>query len=156
MSEFNCRFREFPQPDGRARCVCTRPECAREHGPTKPGRTFAILCDAFKPLLERPIGQPGTELMALIEEVGLKPTAKCKCPQRAQLMDRWGVQGCQVARPTIVGWLKEGFDEVSWREALAAGVRLIRQAEWFRPWDPFGSLIDEAIRRAEARAFHAE
>lgn len=87
-------------------------------------------------------------------------------------MDANGIEWCKSNRATIVGWLQEAEqnfardtarvgrgdgkeptpEEVAkakngkrWQVGWAAAKRLF----WISPVDPFGSFVDEAIRRAE-------
>lgn len=64
-------------------------------------------------------------------------------------MDVWGVVGCQQRRAQITAWLKEAYHTLTWEELWIAGRRLITEP-WFRIADPFGSIVDEAIRRSES------
>jgi hypothetical protein len=66
-------------------------------------------------------------------------------------MDLWGVEGCKKRREKIIGWLKENVKEVNWTERIRVAAALMK-TEWFRPLDPFGSILDEAIRRAASQS----
>lgn len=95
-------------------------------------------------------GGPGTELKALLSEMGLAELPGCQCAARAARMDGWGVDGCRQRRDEIVGWLREGYAAAGWLDRLrAAGKALARGINWS---DPLGWLVDEAIRRAEAQS----
>lgn len=116
---------------------------------------------------------PGTEMKKLLKELDV-PDAWCEgCSQRAATMDRNGPEWCRVNRAMIVGWLQEAErhfataaarverndgeepteqqirkarDAQRWRTGWAAATKFI----WLNPTDPFGSLVDSAIQRAEA------
>ena len=94
---------------------------------------------------------PGTELKKLLGSLGLTTTDDCKCNSRAAEMDRKGAQWCREHRDEIIGWLKEEAAKRSWRDV--AGAVLKAATGEFRPsiLDPFGSLVDEAIRRSDAQ-----
>jgi len=69
-------------------------------------------------------------------------------------MDAWGVEGCREHREEIVAWLRESYAATTWTERLAAGGIAIIDGLAFQLdlSDPFGSLVDEAIRRAAEKA----
>lgn len=120
-------------------------------------------------------GGVGTEMKKLLRELDV-PSGWCEsCSQRAALMDSNGVEWCRKNRSTIVGWLQEAErnfataaarverndgeepteqqirkarDAQRWRTGWAAATKFV----WIDPRDPFGSLIDTAIARAESAA----
>jgi len=62
-------------------------------------------------------------------------------------MDAWGPAGCVGNRELIISWLHEAYETASLEETIRAGWR----GAWkLNPLDPFGSLLDEAMRRANA------
>ena len=98
-----------------------------------------------------PVTGPGAELAKLIEDIGVRPSASCQCERRAAQMNDWGVAGCRENHAVIIGWLKESFHELTlWNKVKLAAASLT--ASWLNPLRPFESLLDEAIRRAEAKA----
>lgn len=96
---------------------------------------------------------PGTELKRLLAIMDITPSVSCDCNAKAVLMDKWGVEGCRENRDTIVGWLREGAPRWKWTDRLAAAAKAVKSGLAFQlnPLDPFGSLVDEAIRAAEGR-----
>lgn len=98
-----------------------------------------------------PAEGPGTELKAILESLGIS-AENCSCSHRAGQMNVWGVGGCRARRAEIVGWLEVERDRRGWRDTLAAGLRAIVIGLWLNPLDLLGSIVDEAIRRAEAKA----
>lgn len=123
--------------------ACLNPGCGRVmRGAFEPWQ-FHAPCRSGVPARPR----PGQELFKLIDELELKKPPGCKCAERARLMDGWGVELCRLYRSTIIGWLKESFHQVSWSETIAAYAKL-RKADWFSHRDPYGSIVDEALRRA--------
>ena len=92
------------------------------------------------------IGGPGTELAAILTAAGAGECSACEL--RAAQMDAWGVDGCRANRATICGWLAQAAIRAPWGEAIRSGSYLRRQP-WFQTCDPFGSLVDEAIRRGD-------
>lgn len=104
--------------------------------------------DSPRPLLSSP--SVGTELTAIFTELGIKPKASCGCKAKAAAMDSWGVAGCKERRAEILTWMQEAYEGISWNEWLATGYKLMGK-QWFNPLAPFGSILDEAIRRAEQR-----
>lgn len=87
---------------------------------------------AAKPELK---GGPGTELHAMLSWFGIN-AGKCKCKQRAALMDKWGPDVCLEKISTIVGWLQE---EAEKREMPFS----FTMARW---------LVKKAIKRARKKA----
>ncbi|MBX3447940.1 MAG: hypothetical protein KF777_00185 [Planctomycetaceae bacterium] len=116
----------------------------------------------------------GSELKKLLAELNI-PSAWCEtCEGRAALMDAGGPQWCLSNRATIIGWLQEAETRFARHAALVergdgieptekqiakaktaqrwrVGWNAARQLLWVNPLDPHGSLINEAVRRAEAR-----
>jgi len=101
---------------------------------------------------------PGSQLWRLLETLGVKHTTDCECLGRAERMNAWGVAGCRAARGEIVAWMVEGKDRYGWAGAVKAATAGVAEMvsdvlhgrwPWLNPLDPFGSLVDEAIRRAE-------
>lgn len=91
---------------------------------------------------------PGTELKKLLAELGLQPSSGCECEARARQMNAWGPDGCREHRAEIITWLKEEADKAGWVQKVAVFWK-VKGCPWFSPLaDPFGSLVDEAIRRS--------
>lgn len=105
-----------------------------------------------KPATEpAPTSGPGTELHAMLENIGIRPSAHCPCRKMARKMDRWGVEGCRQNRQEIIDHIQQQMDARGWADKLAAASRAAVSGLAFRlnPLDIPGSLVDEAIRRAE-------
>ena len=120
-----------------------------------------------RPVPEGPGFGPGTELKKLLESLGLPPCEECT--GRSVQMDLWGVAGCREHRDVIVGWLKESAQALGWKDTvrtiwgrIRAGwptttpvygdtglAPTIRELMRFNVLDPYGSLVDCAIARAE-------
>ena len=97
----------------------------------------------------RDLNMSTTAVSRLIKELELRPAGDCGCIEFAGEMDRWGVDGCRQRRAEIIDRLKSKLPEVTWRQRWGAGWQLLtKHAPWFRVRDPFGSIVDEAIRRA--------
>ncbi len=96
-----------------------------------------------------PTKGPGTELKRLLAEVGLVGVTGCGCNSKATLMDRNGVQWCRDHTDEIACWLAEAAVKTGWANKAVAGARLILQP-WFRVLEPYHSIIQESIRRAES------
>lgn len=98
----------------------------------------------------RPKGHPGTELKKLLAMLGFTAKSGCKCNSKARQMDTWGVAGCRAHEDEIVAWLREEQKKAGWLEKAGAVRRAAANAMTFlNPLDPAGSLVREAIRRAE-------
>jgi hypothetical protein len=106
-----------------------------------------------RPTMLPPTGGPGAELKTLLAEMGVTEQSGCGCGSRALQMDAWGVEGCKARRAEIVAWLAEQQKARGWGATLAAGLKAITSGLAFSldPLDPLGSLVDEAIRRAEGK-----
>jgi hypothetical protein len=103
-----------------------------------------------------PLGYgPGGELKNLFASYRLTGAQGCGCDQYAEQMDRWGVEGCREHRAEIVARLEAARGQLGWTEHLIATAHALKQvvAGGFVPstTDPCGSLVDEAIRRAQAK-----
>ncbi len=96
---------------------------------------------------------PGTELKAMLASLGIEPAPSCDCNGKSVQMDVWGVAGCRANREQIITWMREGQSRWGWKDKLAAAAAAVKSGLAFKlnPLDPFPSLIDEAIRRAEER-----
>lgn len=118
------------------------------HRPVEPGITLLRRDPNYRP---PPGFGPGTELKGLLESIGIEQDPTCDCVARMEQMDRWGVEGCAKNRETIVAWLKKGQDRWNWKEKVAAAARAVTSGLALRLSlaNPFGSLVDEAIRLAE-------
>lgn len=114
------------------------PDCGKEykHGTRRN-------CPAKKGLLSG----PGTELRKLLKDIGVKVNCH-ECRVWAMQMNRWGPDGCREHRAEIIARLKEAANESSWHTVFTAAGGLITKP-WFSLRDPYGSIVDEAIRRAE-------
>lgn len=139
----DCLF--VPHGDDAIRClVCGTVK--RRRGPLEHNHRN---CQARTALPEQRDVEPvGEEVHRLLAALGIYDAADCGCRDKMRIMNSWGVAGCRQNRATIVAWLRESAAQRSWVERLCAGVELLGQP-WFFPFDPIGSLVDEAIRRAE-------
>ncbi len=105
-----------------------------------------------KPL---PTSGPGSELKALLGEFGITATSSCGCNAFAAQMDRWGVDGTRTHRAKVVAWLDQRRARTSLgpklRAWLAGAANAVTGGFVPDPNDVSGSLVDEAIRRAEVK-----
>jgi hypothetical protein len=92
-------------------------------------------------------------LKAILSSLGIQPGPACDCHGRALQMDEWGIDGCRARREEIVRWLREGQTRWGWQDQFAAAVKAVTTGLAFQlnPLDPFPTLVDEAIRRADAK-----
>ncbi len=105
-----------------------------------------------EPIRLWPVGYgPGTELKSLLASIGVNPAPACDCNGKALLMDQWGVEICRQRKEMIVGWMRDGQARWGWKDKLSAAAKAVANGLVFKlnPLDPFPSLIEEAIRRAE-------
>lgn len=98
----------------------------------------------------------GTALARLLHRLGIK--ACLKCSYRMALMNGWGVAGCKERREVIVGWLREAYKQTPKLKRSEAVAKAISTGIVYRlcPWRLFDSLLDEAIRLAEASTSGSE
>jgi hypothetical protein len=68
-------------------------------------------------------------------------------------MDAWGVKGCRQHPDEIVSHLRQEQARVNWMTMMEVVARTVVGGLAFRldPADEAGSLLDEALRRAEAK-----
>jgi hypothetical protein len=66
-------------------------------------------------------------------------------------MDAWGPEECKKRVDEIAGWFRDGQERYGWKDKLKAVTWSILTGLAFSidPFDPFPSLIREAIQRAE-------
>lgn len=97
---------------------------------------------------------PGTELKSLLELLGAKKTAGCGCDEMIGRMNAWGPSGCREHRAEIVEHLGTAYSDLSMGELATATAGAITSGLALRlnPLDVCGSLVDEAIRRAELQS----
>ncbi len=93
---------------------------------------------------------PGTELKALLAELGLVAKDACQCEARARLMDVWGVSGSWEHRHEIAGWLRESAANVGWADKFKVLMRSAVTGLWLNldVTDPYTSLVNVSIQRA--------
>jgi hypothetical protein len=94
---------------------------------------------------------PGTELRKMLESIGVNAAPGCDCKARQAQMDIWGVEECRNHREEIIGWMRDGQGRWGWAAKIKAAALAVQTGLAFKlnPADPFPTLIDEAIRRAE-------
>lgn len=96
---------------------------------------------------------PGTELTVILKDLGA-PAEKCaSCVSFAHVMNLWGVAGCKAKRETIVARLNDQKTKRGWTFTAGAVLKAVTTGLAFsiNPLDPIGSIVDEAIRRAEVK-----
>lgn len=98
------------------------------------------------------VGGPGTELKKMLSAMGMEPAPGCSCRDRMKKMDAWGPEECRKRKQEILGWLRQEYEKQGWGSKVSAGWKALTSglALHLDPLDPFGSLVDEAIRRAES------
>lgn len=101
----------------------------------------------------------GSQIWRLLAEIGVQHDPRCDCLGWAEKLNAWGVAGCRLARGEIVEHLQTARREYGWARSILAAARAVADAvgdlaagrhPWLNPLDPYGSLVDEGIRRAEA------
>lgn len=101
---------------------------------------------------EMPPPGPGTQLKAILAELGIKPEG-CGCNELAYQMDVWGVDGTRLNAERILTQLRAEWTKRGWLEAGSVAAKAIAAGLAFRvnPFDPAPGLLNEAIRRAEEK-----
>ena len=133
--------------------------CGHETNPlnVEPGQVNRECSGNGKPK-EKPPGFPGTELLNLTAELGIRHPKRCDCKRLARWMDRIGVNGCLVHFQHIVGRVRDNAAIWGWKDKLfntataawkAVLSGLVLQID---PRDPIPGLVEIAIRRAEKKA----
>lgn len=95
--------------------------------------------------------------MKITQELELKPPKGCSCHDLQLRMDVLGVDGCRKEFTELKAEISLNLDKWGWTEFFsnfATGlVKAISTGIAWRlnPIDPIGSLLREAIKRAEAR-----
>jgi hypothetical protein len=100
-----------------------------------------------------PAPSVGSELMELFAEHGLEARSTCHCKRMAAMMDGWGLTGCGAHRPEILAHLRKEYEHASWVDRMrAAGNAALSGLAFKLDWsDPCPGLLDEAMRRTEAK-----
>jgi hypothetical protein len=94
----------------------------------------------------------GSHLWRLLESLGVRHSDECDCLAWAERMNAWGPAGCRQQRAAIVAHMRDSARNYGWGDlAKAAAKALMTGLAWqLNPLDLYGSLLDEAIRRAES------
>jgi hypothetical protein len=98
---------------------------------------------------------PGREMKKLTDAAGVKEKPSCDCERIRTEMDLLGVVGCKIPtnRERLVAAIEKNSQRWGWAEKWKAGIKLTFSGEInpfvIDPNDVYGSLYDEAVRRAE-------
>lgn len=149
MIETGCEWEDAgPWIDGRRSVRCKR--CGQVTNPTPhPFEKIHATCRAGARDTSH---LPGSILGAMLKAAAPTRKAGCGvCAEMVRKMNGWGAAGCREHRAEIIQQLKDSYDEMSALERLqaVAGFAVSGLAFSINPLDPFGSLVDEAIRRSE-------
>jgi hypothetical protein len=96
----------------------------------------------------------GSQMWNLLEELGVQHTPTCPCLAWAERMNKWGPAGCRANRQAITAHMADSAKNYKWGDVAKAVAKAVQSGLAFRlsPLDPFGTLLNEAIRRAEIAA----
>lgn len=99
----------------------------------------------------------GSQLWRLLESVGIQHAADCDCLAWAERMNAWGPAGCRQQRVAIAAHMRDSARSYGWGDLAQAAAKAVTTGLVLRlnPLDIYGSLLDEAIRLAEAAAIVA-
>lgn len=98
-------------------------------------------------------GGVGTELMAILAELGMTAKPTCPCKSLAKEMDKKGIEWCERGIDSLVKAMQENAKYFAWHEKAGVGLRalpLIVSGK-LNPLRPLHSLITLAIERARAK-----
>lgn len=157
-----CQFKEFEpaRDDGWRRMRCERCGLTSGYTPHPPEKIFVdVECGVGRGLvvgesvIVRPQAGVGMEMLELLHSLGAEPHSSCNCAARAAEMNVWGIAGCREHREEIVGWLREAYAHTTWIDRMrAAGNAVLLGLAFKLDWnDPIPGILDEAIRRTEAK-----
>jgi hypothetical protein len=95
----------------------------------------------------------GSQLWRMLEEIGVEHSATCECLAWAEMLNGWGVAGCRMARDEIAIHLKQEAKKLGWKKLIWKSVEAAARNPGILRWidlaDVYGSIVDEAVRRAE-------
>lgn len=94
----------------------------------------------------------GSQLWKLLEELGVKHTPNCPCLTWAERMNKWGPEGCRQQEKAITRHMKSSAKNYGWGDIAQVISKAARSGLIFKinPVNIYGSLLNEAIRRAES------
>lgn len=145
----NCAYQSTGETNGRKthyRCAVCGHELWSPFGPERITKVCGI-----RSIHEAVACGPGTELMGLLDSLGITERDGCGCKANAKQMDAWGVEGCRKRLAEIVSLLRENASKLGWWKKLSTAAKAVTSGLAFilDPLDPFGSLVREAIARAQ-------
>ena len=93
----------------------------------------------------------GSQLWKLLSNIGIKHTTSCSCLEWAERMNLWGPELCDKNRAQIIEHMKNSAKNYGWGDIGIAVIKAVTNSIAFRLsiLDPYGSLLDEAIRLAK-------
>lgn len=98
-------------------------------------------------------GVPGTQMLKLTKELGVIEKPNCTCRAVAKKMDAWGTEGCSLPEnhAWIVEQIRANAAKWTWAEKIGIAMRAATSDLMLviDPLDIYGSLVKEAIRRAD-------
>jgi hypothetical protein len=124
----------------------TCPDCGAK-GPPHVNRNCPVKFARAGRIRKIPLRGPGSTLSKLLREIGVRVSCSA-CAEWESKMNDWGIEGCRDHRPEIIQRLKQAAKEADWQTTFAA-LRGLVGASWWSMIDPWGSIVDESIRRAE-------
>ena len=95
----------------------------------------------------------GSQLWRLLSSLKIHHTPTCDCLTLAERMNALGPVGCRRERADLVAQMRTNASAYGWGAvAIAAGRAVVTGLVLhINPLDPYGSLLDEAIRRADEK-----
>lgn len=123
-----------------------------------------------KPVLLSPQG-PGTELKAILKDMGIEMSVTCDCNKKMAEMNDLGSAGCKEKLPEIIAAIQEkkakwGFEQGLAKDGVAEKIALLNKGlRSIEGWkiglgmlfggsvDPIETMVKMAISRAEAKGY---
>lgn len=93
----------------------------------------------------------GSQCWKLLESLGIEHKVNCPCIRMAIVMNQWGPEGCRENKEVIVEHFQKYYKNYGWAECIKAATKSVTTGLVFKlnPLDPFGSIVEESIKRAE-------
>ena len=93
----------------------------------------------------------GDHLEDITSELKIRMRQGCKCKSLSAEMNRLGPNGCRKNRTRLVSGMKKNAQQYTLVDIMTAAIMAIKTGLAWKIdlLDPYGSLLDEAIRRTE-------
>ena len=117
------------------------------------GKTIRCICRAggshSTPVISEFKG-PGDFLKEVLDEFDLTERLGCSCNSLRLKMNKWGIEGCETNRKSILNQLRINGRRYSWSEKIKVALKILRTpliVSLSMTGDVYTTLLDEALRR---------